>query len=63
MDIEEFRKQGKKAVDFICEYKKNIKSRRVTPGEDIKVGYLKTLIAGAFTFQLLWFFNSVIIFA
>lgn len=47
MDIEEFRKQAKRTIDYICTYKNDIRSRRVIPGEEIKVGYLKPLISGA----------------
>jgi tyrosine decarboxylase len=42
MDVEEFRKQGKVMVDYICDYMKNIGDRQVmTP---VEPGYLNKLI-------------------
>jgi tyrosine decarboxylase len=42
MDVEEFRKQGKLMVDYICDYMKNINDRQVlTP---VEPGYLNKLI-------------------
>lgn len=47
MNTEEFRKQAKTTIDYICNYRDTFASRRVYPGEDIKVDYLKHLISGA----------------
>lgn len=42
MDIAEFRKQGKKMVDYIADYLENIEERKVYP--DVEPGYLRSLI-------------------
>lgn len=47
MDTEEFRKQAKKTIDYICQYRDTYGSHRVYPGEDVKVDYLKHLIPSA----------------
>lgn len=56
MDTEEFRKQAKKTIDYICSFRDSYASRRVYPGDDIKVDYLKHLISGAY-FVLFIFLN------
>ncbi|CAB3364092.1 Hypothetical predicted protein [Cloeon dipterum] len=42
MDIEEFRKNGKDMIDYICEYLAGLGERRVTPA--IEPGYLRPLL-------------------
>lgn len=44
MNTEEFRLQGKKMIDFICEYRNNLSKESVTPGDECKVNLLKKLI-------------------
>ncbi|XP_061180734.1 histidine decarboxylase-like [Saccostrea echinata] len=45
MDFEEYRLRGKEMVDFIAEYLKTIRSRRVFP--DVSPGYMRTLVPEA----------------
>lgn len=46
MNVEEFRKNGKKTIDYICDYSKNIREYAVAPILD--PGYLKSLIPGKY---------------
>ncbi|WAR29722.1 DCHS-like protein [Mya arenaria] len=42
MDFEEYRKHGKEMVDYIADYLKNIRERRVLP--NVKPGYMRHLV-------------------
>ncbi|XP_041356039.1 histidine decarboxylase-like isoform X2 [Gigantopelta aegis] len=42
MDFDEYRKRGKEMVDYISDYLKNIRSRRVFP--DVSPGYMRHLV-------------------
>jgi histidine decarboxylase len=42
MDLEEYRVKGKEVVDYIADYLKNIRERRVFP--DVTPGYIRELI-------------------
>lgn len=44
MDVEEFREQGKKLIDFTYELRKNYANRRVTPA--IQKGFLQKIMSG-----------------
>ncbi|KAG4068900.1 hypothetical protein HA402_005048 [Bradysia odoriphaga] len=44
MNSEEFRTQGKKVIDFICETRNNVSAKRVTPGKECKVNFMKKLL-------------------
>lgn len=46
MDLEEYREQGKKVVDFIYEYYKDYDQRPVLPSDDVKKGFLNGVISG-----------------
>lgn len=48
MNTEEFRDSAFKTIEYIIKYRETIGSRRVCPGEDIKVNYLRHLISGVF---------------
>lgn len=50
MNTEEFRRQAKKTIDYICEYRDTASQRRVYPGENVKVNYLKKLISSAYRY-------------
>lgn len=53
MDLEEYRKQGKKVIDFIYEYHKHYDKRPVVPGKDVKKGFLNGKISGKGWFGLI----------
>jgi tyrosine decarboxylase len=42
MDVEEFRKNGKDMIDYICSYISGVGERRVTPS--VEPGYLRGLV-------------------
>ncbi len=44
MDVEDFRKNAKEVVDYICSYFKNVSKYDVAP--DVEPGYLKPLLPG-----------------
>lgn len=46
MNLEEYRSQANKLVDFICEYRKTYKDRRVTPGDEITKNFLIKIMTG-----------------
>lgn len=48
MNLEEFREEGKKLIDYICEYRHNLPEQRVIPGADIKANELKKVLSGKF---------------
>ncbi len=49
MNTEEFRSQGKKVIDFICESRKNASEQRVIPGKECKVNNMKKLLPSEYT--------------
>lgn len=46
MNLEEYRSQANKLVDFICEFRKTYKDRRVTPGDEITKNFLQKVLTG-----------------
>lgn len=46
MDLEQYRTQANKLIDFICEYRKNVDKQRVIPGADIKADFLLKSLSG-----------------
>lgn len=49
MDIEEYRQQGKKVVDFIYDFRQKYDERRVIPDDNIKKGFLNNVLSGECT--------------
>lgn len=62
MNSEEFRKQAKNTIDYICNYRDTFASRRVYPGDDVKVDYLKHLISGEWSEHCLFCFVCFVYF-
>lgn len=46
MDLEQYRTEANKLIDFICEYRKNVDKQRVIPSEDIKADFLLKTFTG-----------------
>lgn len=53
MDLEQFRREATKLVEFICEFRRNAPNQRVCPGPDIKANQLLGLLGGEFHFMFL----------
>lgn len=50
MNTEEFRSQGKKVIDFICEQRNTVAKKRVVPGKECKVNFMKKLLPSEYGF-------------
>lgn len=48
MNLEDFRAEGKKMIDYICEYRRTLPEQRVIPGPEIKANELKKVMSGEF---------------
>jgi histidine decarboxylase len=44
MDFNEYKEKGKEVIDYIAEYLKNIRQRRVFP--DVEPGYMREIVPG-----------------
>ena len=56
MDIEEFRKQGYKMIDYICDYYKNVEKKPVL--SKVEPGYLAKVLPEEAPQSKIFFFHS-----
>lgn len=48
MNLEEYRTEGKKVVDYICEFRRTQRDQRVVPGPEIVANGLQAVMSGEF---------------